>query len=112
MAVLAGGPVAQHSVDASRVVVEPVDGFTRPHVLDGGIADVVVAVRGGANCSGTVISAGALVVTAAHCVLDADGQVPARARSCVTASPTERRPSSSTRTTTTRRAHGSTPPYS
>jgi hypothetical protein len=82
MAVLAGEPVAQHSVDASRVVVEWDDGFTPPHVLDGGIADVLVSVRGGANCSGTVISGGAMVVTAAHCVLDADGQV-ARSRTGV-----------------------------
>jgi hypothetical protein len=57
-----------------------VDGqLTRPHVLDADLADVIVRVRGGAACSGTPITGTNLVVTAAHCVLDADGAV-ARSR--------------------------------
>jgi hypothetical protein len=57
-----------------------VDGqLTRPHVLDADLADVIVRVRGGAVCSGTPITRTNLVVTAAHCVLDADGAV-ARSR--------------------------------
>jgi hypothetical protein len=52
-------------------------GSTEPTVLDGSIADTVVRIRGGAVCSGTPITGTNLVVTAAHCVLDADGEVAA-----------------------------------
>ena len=48
---------------------------SRPHVLGGEVADVIVRIRGGAVCSGTPITATPYVVTAAHCVLDADGTV-------------------------------------
>jgi len=44
-------------------------------VLDSYVADVMVRVRGGAVCTGTPIAGTNLVVTAAHCVLDADGAV-------------------------------------
>src|SRR5262245_37314491 len=49
-----------------------------PHSLQGGVADVIVRIRGGAVCSGTPIAGGRLVVTAAHCVLDRDGNVARR----------------------------------
>jgi Trypsin-like peptidase domain len=49
--------------------------LTQPHVLDAQVADVIVRVRGGAVCSGTPITGTRLVITAAHCVLDADGAV-------------------------------------
>ena len=52
-------------------------GFSRPRVLNTPVADLLVRVRGGANCSGTPVMGGMLVVTAAHCVLDEDGQVAA-----------------------------------
>ena len=48
---------------------------TRPHVLGGEVAGVIVRIRGGDVCSGTPISDTPYVVTAAHCVLDADGTV-------------------------------------
>jgi hypothetical protein len=51
--------------------------FSRPAVLNTPVADVLVRVRGGANCSGTPILGGTLVVTAAHCVIDDNGQVAA-----------------------------------
>lgn len=47
----------------------------RPHVLDTLLADVLVRIRGGAVCTGTPITRTNFVVTAAHCVLDADGAV-------------------------------------
>jgi len=50
---------------------------SEPGVLDGSIADIVVRIRGGAVCTGTPITGTNLVVTAAHCVLDGDGQVSA-----------------------------------
>ena len=49
-----------------------------PQVLDGEVADVLVRIRGGAICSGTPITGTRYVVTAAHCVLDAEGRVARR----------------------------------
>jgi Trypsin-like peptidase domain len=46
---------------------------TRPHPLDNDIANVIVRVRGGTECSGTPLADTSYVVTAAHCVLDPDG---------------------------------------
>lgn len=51
---------------------------TRPHVLTTEIADLIVHVSGGANCTGTPITGTTFVVTAAHCVLDHNGQVGSR----------------------------------
>lgn len=49
-----------------------------PRLLAGPAADVLVRIRGGAICSGTPISGTRYVVTAAHCVLDDDGNVARR----------------------------------
>jgi hypothetical protein len=49
--------------------------LTRPHVLHTQLADVIVRIRGGAVCTGTPITGTKLVVTAAHCVLDAHGTI-------------------------------------
>jgi hypothetical protein len=51
--------------------------LTRPHVLDGDIANVIVRVDGNSVCSGTPITGTRLVITAAHCVLDSTGEVTA-----------------------------------
>ncbi|HEX4983032.1 MAG TPA: trypsin-like peptidase domain-containing protein [Ilumatobacteraceae bacterium] len=48
---------------------------SRPHVLIDEVAELIVRIRGGDVCSGTPITATPYVVTAAHCVLDADGTV-------------------------------------
>jgi hypothetical protein len=64
-------------------VVEPdlgLDGglaASRPHLLDGVLADAIVRLRGGA-CSGTPIAGTVYVVTAAHCVLTERGDVTRR----------------------------------
>ena len=50
---------------------------SRPHLLDGALADAIVRLRGGA-CSGTPISGTVYVVTAAHCVLTERGDVTRR----------------------------------
>jgi hypothetical protein len=50
---------------------------SRPHVLGGAAREATVQVRHGARCSGTPITDTRLVVTAAHCVLEADGSVAA-----------------------------------
>ena len=49
-----------------------------PHRLDNDVADLMVHVRGGAVCTGTPIAETRYVVTAAHCVLDLDGNPGAR----------------------------------
>lgn len=49
-----------------------------PRLLAGAAADVLVRIRGGAICSGTPIAGTRYVVTAAHCVLDDDGNVARR----------------------------------
>ena len=75
------GPTANES--AHDNVVDPDrprhGGFaaSRPHLLDGTIADAIVRLRGGA-CSGTPISGTVYVVTAAHCVLTESGDVTRR----------------------------------
>ena len=48
---------------------------SRPRLVHGAIADVLVRVRGGAVCSGTPITGTVYVVTAAHCVLDDHGEI-------------------------------------
>jgi hypothetical protein len=53
----------------------PLPAPDRPHVLHTDLADVIVRVRGGALCSGTPITGTRYVLTAAHCVLDRDGEV-------------------------------------
>jgi hypothetical protein len=50
---------------------------SKPHVLEGPIADIVVRIRG-RLCSGTPITGTRYVVTAAHCVLEDDGDVATR----------------------------------
>jgi Trypsin-like peptidase domain len=68
---------------AYDAAVEPdparVAGFaaSRPHVIDGAVADAIVLLRGGV-CSGTPISGTVYVVTAAHCVLTESGDVTRR----------------------------------
>ena len=48
-----------------------------PHLLQGEVADVIVRIRGGI-CSGTPITGTRYVVTAAHCVLAANGEATTR----------------------------------
>jgi hypothetical protein len=55
--------------------VETGAAVTQVHLLDGGVADVLVHVRGSSVCSGTPIAGTRYVVTAAHCVLDRVGEV-------------------------------------
>jgi hypothetical protein len=70
--VVASSVVAARRAGADRDAgVDP----TRPHVLTGDVADVLVRVRSDSVCSGTPITGTAYVVTAAHCVLDDDGNV-------------------------------------
>jgi hypothetical protein len=73
---LAGAPVVDAHVrfGNDRAFV---DGFSRPRVLADHVANYLVRIRGGAICTGTPIAGGTLVVTAAHCVLEADGDVAA-----------------------------------
>jgi hypothetical protein len=49
--------------------------LSQPHVLEGDVADVIVRVRGASICSGTPITGTPYVITAAHCILDRDGDV-------------------------------------
>ena len=51
---------------------------TRPHVLTTELADLLVHVGGGATCTGTPITGTTFIVTAAHCILDNNGQVGSR----------------------------------
>ena len=64
---LPGGAAAENTT----AVADP----SRPHVLVGEVSELIVRIRGGAVCSGTPITATPYVVTAAHCVLDADGTI-------------------------------------
>lgn len=66
-------PVTDVAAAAARL--ERARELGRPHLLTTEIADVVVRIHGGAMCTGTPITGTALVVTAAHCVLDRDGEV-------------------------------------
>ena len=58
-----------------RTATQPEPELGRPHVLDTQLANVIVRIRGGAVCTGTPITGTRFVVTAAHCVLNADGGV-------------------------------------
>jgi hypothetical protein len=49
----------------------------RPRLVHGAVADVLVRVYGSKACSGTPITGTRYVVTAAHCVLDRDGEAAA-----------------------------------
>ena len=64
--------VATHSPVVEATAVDA--SVSRPHVLEGTIADVLVEIRGG-RCTGTPITGTKFVVTAAHCVLSEDGQI-------------------------------------
>jgi Trypsin len=46
-----------------------------PQRISGVVADVLVQIRGGSVCSGMPITGTRFVITAAHCVLDRDGNV-------------------------------------
>jgi hypothetical protein len=54
---------------------EAADVLSQPHLLQGEVAAVIVRVRGSSVCSGTPMSGTRVVITAAHCVLDRDGDV-------------------------------------
>jgi len=51
---------------------------TGPRLVRGAVADALVQVQGGTVCSGTPITGTRYVVTAAHCVLDRQGNAAAR----------------------------------
>jgi hypothetical protein len=71
-----GSVTGGQSVSADARAGDELDGqFTRPEPLTTEVADLIVRVAGGATCTGTPISGGTLVVTAAHCVLETDGDV-------------------------------------
>jgi hypothetical protein len=56
-------------------VADANDDLNRPHVLDGDVAEILVRVHGSSACSGTPLVETALIITAAHCVLDHAGEV-------------------------------------
>ena len=68
-------PLAPRTVASGKAGVEPGAALSRPHVLNGDVADVIVRVRGSSICSGTPITGTRYVVTAAHCVLDGAGSL-------------------------------------
>ena len=78
------GPLTAGEADAAAHVGLDSQ-LSRPHLLSTRVADVLVSIRGGTVCTGTPVSGPRvgrqttrgtnLVVTAAHCVLDLDGQV-------------------------------------
>src|SRR5215211_4999718 len=75
-------PIGAISADATAAITlhdahhqEPEIG---PRLLHGAIAEALVRVGGGAVCSGTPIAGTVYVVTAAHCVLDREGNAAAR----------------------------------
>ncbi len=86
-------PTVTEAFERRNAGVDAVADLTQPHVLDGDVAEVIVRVRGSSVCSGTPITGTRLVITAAHCVLDA----PATSRpspSCATVWNTRHRRSS------------------
>lgn len=68
-------PLATEAVASGGAGVELGVALSRPHVLDGDVADVIVRVYGSSVCSGTPITGTRYVVTAAHCILDGAGSV-------------------------------------
>src|SRR4051794_20833300 len=79
---VAGSPAAaglSKTADAFDVAVPAVVASVpeQPHLLHGGLGDVVVRLQGHV-CSGTPITGTVYVVTAAHCVLTEDGEVTQR----------------------------------
>ena len=80
-AIAALGPSATPSVveayERSAARIDSLAELAEPHVLGDEIAEVIVRVRGSSVCSGTPISGARLVITAAHCILDEDGDVTA-----------------------------------
>jgi hypothetical protein len=70
-------PTVTEAFERSAAGVGSLAEPAEPHVLDGGVADVLVRVRGSSVCSGTPIAGTRLVITAAHCVLDRAGDVTA-----------------------------------
>jgi hypothetical protein len=72
---LAPAPTATEASEPGTAGVESLTELTRPHVLDGAVAEVILRVRGTSVCSGTPIIDTRLVITAAHCVLDQAGDV-------------------------------------
>ena len=70
-------PIGTEARGRGDAGVDAVADLTRPHVLEGGVAEVIVRVRGSSVCSGTPITGTRLVITAAHCVLDDVGDVTA-----------------------------------
>jgi hypothetical protein len=70
------GTIASPSAaDAVERATGKIGAGTQVHLLDGGVADVVVRVRGSSVCSGTPIARTRYVITAAHCVLGREGEV-------------------------------------
>jgi hypothetical protein len=67
-------PAPAAAAGAVLVDRDNADSERRPHVLAGDIARVLVRIGGGPACSGTPITGTTYVVTAAHCVLDPDGE--------------------------------------
>jgi hypothetical protein len=79
MAVLAPfpAPTVTEALERGNAGLASLAEPTTPHVLEGGVAQVMVRVRGSSVCSGTPITGTRLVITAAHCVLDDAGEVTA-----------------------------------
>jgi hypothetical protein len=75
-----GTAVASTVTDAferGKAGVDTLAELTKPHVLDGDVADVIVRIDGDSVCSGTPITGTRFVITAAHCVLDGAGDITA-----------------------------------
>jgi hypothetical protein len=70
-------PTVTEAFERSTAGVDSLAEPAEPHVLEGGVAEVLVRVRGSSVCSGTPIAGTRLVITAAHCVLDRGGDVTA-----------------------------------
>ena len=68
------------AVEAGRfeLVRESRAGARHPHLIEGKVADVLVRIGGSGSCSGTPITGTRYVVTAAHCVLDHNGDLQVR----------------------------------
>lgn len=78
-AVAAGDAAASASDRVAQIGADaPAAAPMSPRLLHGDVAEVLVRVLGGGNCSGTPITGTVYVVTAAHCILDSEGRVDAR----------------------------------
>jgi hypothetical protein len=72
----AAAPLAARATTVETLVETP--SAPTPRRISGGVADVLVRISGSGACTGTPITGTRFVATAAHCVLDRDGNVESR----------------------------------